>query len=167
MIYAFDTYYKGQEAKTVCIGFKEWEEEAYTFTKSIISSVPDEYVSGQFYKREMPCILELLKEVPLQPEDIIVVDGHVFLDDEGKLGLGGHLYEQLGQTNAIVGVGKSNFASLNQLKREVYRGQSKKPLYITAVGLDLDEVAHQVAQMHGDYRMPDLLRDLDQMTKAL
>jgi len=101
----------------------------------------------------------------LKTDDIIVIDGFVFLDDQMKLGLGTHLYYGIGETNPIVGVGKSNFATLNKLKRPILRGESQNPLFITTIGLDLDEVANKVKNMFGEYRMPYLLSQLDQMTK--
>jgi hypothetical protein len=51
------------------------------------------------------------------------------------------------------------------LKRPILRGESHNPLFITTIGLDLDEVANKVKNMFGEYRMPYLLSQLDQMTK--
>jgi exodeoxyribonuclease-5/deoxyribonuclease V len=97
--------------------------------------------------------------------DVIVVDGFVFLDDEGKFGLGGHLFESMSVKLPVIGVAKSNFATIAALKRAVYRGESKKPLYVTAIGMDLDEAAENIGNMAGTYRMPDLLKILDLKTK--
>lgn len=47
----------------------------------------------------------------------------------------------------------------------MYRGKSKNPLYITTVGVDRIATAQLVQEMKGAYRMPDLLRILDQETK--
>ena len=44
---------------------------------------------GQFYKRELPCILELLKQVNPLP-NYIVIDGYVYLGGDEKPGLGKH-----------------------------------------------------------------------------
>ncbi|KOY88133.1 endonuclease V [bacterium 336/3] len=167
MIFAFDTHYNNNKAHTVCMGFENWTDKEATLELSEDLEVPDEYVSGEFYKRELPCIMSILTQIKLQKEDIIVVDGFVVLDDRGKLGLGGHLYEELNRQVPIIGVAKSNFATLNTLKREVYRGDSKRPLYITSLGIDLDKATAYVQSMHGAYRIPDILKKLDQKTKFL
>lgn len=165
MIYAFDTYYREDKAKTVCVGFENWEDEIFTMSKTQITNVKSDYVSGQFYKRELPCILNLLNQIKLNDNDIIIVDGFVYLNDDMKLGLGGHLYNAIGATNPIIGVGKSNFATLDKLKRQVLRGKSKKPIYVTAIGFDLEEATNKIQDMYGEFRMPYLLSQLDQMTK--
>lgn len=165
MIFAFDTYYAGNTAKTVCIGFEHWQSTDFSFCKIYTSIVPDEYFSGEFYKRELPGMLALIGEMAVNEQDIIIVDGFVVLDDEGKPGLGWRFYEALGRKIPVVGIAKSNFATVVRLKREVIRGDSKKPLYVTAAGVDLEFASEQVRQMGGDFRIPDLLKKLDLLTK--
>lgn len=166
MIYAFDTYYHNDFAFTACIGFSNWESESSEVTITEKLDGHHEYISGEFYKRELPCILNLLKQVDLKEGDVIIVDGFVVLDDDGKHGLGGFLYEVLNGKNPIVGVAKNNFATLNNLKREVLRGESQKPLYITSLGIDLNDAENKIQQMHGPYRMPTLLKELDQLSRS-
>lgn len=149
------------------MGFENWTDKEATLELNEDLEVPDEYVSGEFYKRELPCIMSILTQIKLQKEDIIVVDGFVVLDDGGKLGLGGHLYEELNRQVPIIGVAKSNFATLDALKREVLRGDSKRPLYITSLGINLDKAAQYIQNMYGEYRIPDILKKLDQKTKFL
>ena len=107
MIYAFDTYYYEDYANTVCIAFADWssEKEVEIFTEQ--TSVPSGYESGAFYKRELPCIVSLLDKIVLRPGDIIIVDGYVTLDNEGKIGLGGYLYEVLKEQFPVVGIAKN------------------------------------------------------------
>jgi hypothetical protein len=52
------------------------------------------------------------------------------------------------------------------LKAEVLRGKSKKPLYVTAMGMLLERAADRVRTMHGEFRMPHLLSELDRLTKT-
>ncbi|MBB6369818.1 endonuclease V [Chryseobacterium shigense] len=166
MIYAFDTYYYEDHANTVCIAFEGWtsEKEADIFTeKTEISSA---YESGAFYKRELPCILSLLKKIELKEGDIIIVDGYVTLDNDGKIGLGGYLYEALEQKYPVIGIAKNGFASPDSQRRNVLRGDSKTPLYLTAKGADVDEILPEVEKMHGNYRIPSLLKKLDQLSRA-
>ncbi|MBO9700519.1 MAG: endonuclease V [Sporocytophaga sp.] len=166
MILAFDTYYFENKAKTVCLQFANWNDKIPVQIFSEIKEDVSEYESGAFYKRELPCILSLLNKINLDEVSMIVVDGFVFLDDEYKPGLGAHLFNSLEQRIPIIGVAKTNFAQINNIKREVYRGESRKPLYITSVGINIDEASTYVESMYGQYRIPDLLKQLDSMTKV-
>jgi deoxyribonuclease V len=162
---AFDTYYNNNKAKTVCLEFKHWSQEKDFIVHTEIREDISDYVSGEFYKRELPCVLSLLNRINLEHLEAIVIDGFVYLDDEGKLGLGGHLYEALDGKIPIVGVAKTNFATIEKEKRVLLRGESVRPLFVTAIGMDLDEALKAVASMHGAFRIPTLLKQLDTYTK--
>lgn len=164
MILAFDTFYFDKQAKTICIAFENWHAETYEVYSEIRTEIAD-YEPGAFYKRELPCILSLLRQISLETVTTIVVDGYVFLDDSGKPGLGSHLYRALEEKIPIIGVAKTRFASIEILQRVVYRGASKNPLYVTAIGLNPDEAAESIQNMQGDYRIPTLFRQLDSLTK--
>ncbi len=165
MILAFDTYYFDNKAKTVALTFRNWDDSIEQNIFSEVLENVEEYTSGEFYKRELPCILSLIKK--LNPEDIelIVIDGFVYLSDDNKKGLGAYLYESLNQKVPIIGVAKTDFISLNSNKRLLLRGESKNPLYITAIGIDLDKATSNIQLMHGEFRIPTLLKRLDMITK--
>ncbi|PKB45221.1 endonuclease V [Cellulophaga sp. RHA19] len=165
MILAFDTYYYNNKAKTVGVSFSNWlDDTVLDIKEEVIKDVPD-YEPGAFYKRELPCILSLLKQYNLQDVELIIVDSYVLLDDEGKLGLGGHLYNNLDKKIPIIGVAKSSFHLNKTNSKLLLRGDSIKPLYISAIGINLDEAYELVKSMHGNYRMPTLLQILDTKTK--
>lgn len=165
MILAFDTYYYDGKAKTVCLEFTEWNQSTdFKVHTEIIDNV-EEYIPGEFYKRELPCILSLLNKMDLKNLEVIIVDGFVYLDDEKKYGLGGHLYEKLNKEIPIIGVAKTNFASIEKDKKSLIRGESIKPLYVTAIGIELEDAFKKVESMAGEYRMPTLLREMDRLTK--
>ena len=165
MILAFDTYYFDGKAKTVCVEFQEWNQSTdFKIHTEIIDNVA-EYIPGEFYKRELPCILSLLNQIDLKKVEVIVVDGFVYLDDEKKYGLGGHLYEKLNQEIPIIGVAKTNFASIEKNKRALFRGDSQKPLYVTAIGIELEDAFQKIESMAGEFRMPTLLKEMDRLTK--
>lgn len=167
MILSFDTYYYDGKAKTVCLEFTEWNQsENFKIHTEIIENV-EEYIPGEFYRRELPCILSLLNQFDLKDIQYIVVDRFVYLDDELKYGLGGHLYEKLNKEIPIIGVAKTNFASIEKHKRTLLRGDSKKPLFVTAIGIDLDDAFCKVESMAGEFRMPTLLKEMDRLTKEL
>ncbi|MCD9015975.1 endonuclease V [Parachryseolinea silvisoli] len=166
MLAAFDTYYTGTQAKTVCVLFEQWQDA--TPAQVLIDVMEDvpAYEPGAFYKRELPCIMRVLQQVEIASLQAIIIDGFVILDDAGKLGLGGHLYEQLGRRVPVIGVAKTNFATNKVNKQEVLRGESLRPLYITVLGMSLPEAATHIHAMHGVHRMPALLKHLDSLTKA-
>lgn len=165
MILAFDTYYFENKAKTVCLLFESWtDDRPLNIFTEIVEDV-EEYIPGEFYKRELPCILSLLQRIDMVLVEYIVIDGFVILDDKMKLGLGGYLYESLHSKIPVIGVAKTNFATIQKLKKEIIRGESIKPLYITSMGIDLELAASFILQMHGIYRFPSLLKQLDNLTK--
>jgi deoxyribonuclease V len=165
MILCFDTYYFENKAKTVCLAFKEWtSSDKFEIYSEILEGIED-YIPGEFYRRELPCILSLLRNIDLTNIEVIVIDGFVFLDDNNSLGLGGHLYHSIESRIPIIGVAKTNYASIENNKRALVRGKSKKPLFITCVGLDLDKAVAYIKSMAGDYRIPTLLKYLDTLTK--
>jgi len=163
MILAFDTFYFEDKAKTVAIEFESWTNETITKVYEETISGIDEYIPGEFYKRELPCILSLLKQIDLTHCQTIIIDGFVVLNDEDAIGLGGYLYKELEEKIPVLGVAKNNYAKINTQKRAVYRGESKKPLYITVKGLNLDIAADSIKHMTGNYRFPDLLKQVDSL----
>jgi len=163
MIYALDVQYNGNEnAVVACLGFKNWEDERASYVKQhrIEKILP--YVSGQFYQRELPCLLEALKE--LDDIECIVVDGYVWLDVESRKGLGLHLYDALDKKVPIIGVAKAKFGNTPKVC-ELLRGESVKPLYITTKEMELEEAKKAIASMHGKYRFPTLLKEVDSLAR--
>lgn len=165
MLLAFDTHYSDEYAKTVCLAFEHWQDQQYAHVYSEIRTDIAAYEPGAFYKRELPCILSLLHQIPHTAPEAIIIDGFVFLDDDQQPGLGAHLYDHLDSKTPVIGVAKTNYATIGKLKRAVFRGKSKNPLYITAIGLDVDQAADSIASMHGEHRIPTFLKQLDQLTR--
>ena len=165
MIAAFDVYYYANKAKAVGIVFDHWT--AQTPTDILVEYITPiaNYEPGAFYKRELPCLLALINQLELNNINAIIVDGYVLLDDTGKFGLGAHLHEALQQKIPIIGVAKTKFLQNTQYVREVFRGQSINPLYISAIGIDIDQAAQNIQNMFGIYRIPTQLKHLDTLTK--
>lgn len=110
--------------------------------------------------------MSLLQKIELKEGDLIIVDGYVTLNNEGKIGLGGYLYESLDQKYPIIGIAKNKFASPDSQRRSVLRGESKTPLYLTTKGAEVDEILPHVVKMAGLYRIPTLLKKLDHLSRA-
>ena len=165
MILAVDVDYQESSAKVAGVAFRDWSDhEAQQVFVSRVEGVA-EYEPGRFYKRELPCILSLLREHDLSP-DVIVIDGFVYLDGVGAPGLGKHLYDSLGGEVAVVGVAKRAFRDIDE-RFALYRGESKNPLYITAEGIDLHRARKAIEQMDGEHRNPTLLKKADQACRGV
>lgn len=165
MILAIDVHYKADYAKTVVLLFDNWQSETYASVVEVKTKNVAEYVPGEFYKRELPCVLEALQQIDSSAIDVIIIDGYIYVDNQNSYGLGGHLYEAMNKKTPIIGVAKTSFQSNKDTVVEVFRGESKNPLYVSAIGYDLEKAAQEIKQMHGDFRLPYLLKLMDQKTK--
>jgi deoxyribonuclease V len=87
----------------------------------------------------------------------------VYLDPEGRPGLGAHAHVEF--AIPVIGVAKTAFRSASQAI-EVRRGGASKPLYVTSAGIPAGEAADLVRRMAGPYRLPDALRRVDQLARA-
>ncbi|WP_419659932.1 deoxyinosine 3'endonuclease (Endonuclease V) [Desulfosarcina variabilis str. Montpellier] len=165
MILAVDVYYHNGLATIGGVTFSDWtaeqEDAAYQSTLQVI----EDYVPGQFYRRELPCILHLLNAHKLAP-DTIVVDGFVYLDGFCLPGLGKHLFDALNGQAAVIGVAKRKLAQTPDAVK-IYRGQSKTPLFVTSVGISLASAKAFIVSMHGPYRIPSLLKRVDQISRTI
>ncbi len=166
MILAFDTFYTEDQARTFCVQFLNWTDDSPSDVFEETLHDIEEYKAGEFYKRELPCILSLLKQIDLQTCEGIVIDGFVNLDDEGRYGLGAYLYDALDEKIPVIGVAKNDFRDIHKTRIEVLRGESRKPLYITCKGMDLNKAAEHIQNMHGDFRIPTLLKLVDSLGRS-
>ena len=177
MIVAFDTYYYNGFSYTVGGVFKSWgDEKASYFVTSKRTCIDSEYISGELYKRELPCIMQCLKMMNIDEIETIIVDGFVWLSENGKTltkGLGAMLQEAIfklyGRKKTIVGVAKNRYHVEIPECVVLERGlESKKPLFITCSETCFSEFyASQIKVMHGDYRIPNILKSVDMKTREL
>ena len=165
MFLTIDVHYKETYAKTVLLFFENWQSE--TASKIVTHSTHEvlDYEPGAFYKRELPCIMNALKEVSLEALETIIVDGHVYVDNDGKYGLGGHLYEALEKKFPIIGVAKTSFQSNKETVVEILRGESKNSSMFFATGLNKEVAANHIQNMFGDYLLVFLLKLINQLAK--
>ena len=162
MIGAFDVHYlKDGRASAAAVLFSDYpaSEPAAVYTQ-IVRKVED-YLPGAFYRRELPCILTLIKNIP-EALDEMLVDGYVMLGK--RPGLGQYLYESFTGKIPVIGVAKSRFEGAPAA--EVYRGRSKNPLYVTSAGMELHEATERIRSMHGPYRVPTLLKQVDLLARG-
>lgn len=119
------------------------------------------YRPGEFYLRELPPLRALLASIA-RPR-LVVVDGYVDLDPDGRPGLGAHVHAEFGMP--VIGVAKSPFRTASHAV-PVLRGDSARPLLVTAAGLRLADAADLVSHMAGRFRVPDALRRADALARA-
>lgn len=158
-----DVDYRPTEAVAVAVVAATWD--APIACEIQIARITDvkPYEPGAFFKRELPCILEVLARIQ-SPYRAIVIDGYVDLNASGTPGLGGHLFHHLNQNVAVVGIAKTAFQG-SSFALAVHRGTSKKPLFVTARGIDYQQAALLVKQMHGTYRLPTLVKEVDSLAR--
>ena len=166
MILVTDVHYTDDLAQVAGVLFEGWDSALPVAQWARTVEIPSEYVPGQFYRRELPALLKLINLMgpAWHSIDIIVVDGYVDLN-QGKPGLGRHLWWNILESKMVVGVAKSPFRG--SLGTEVFRGISRKPLYVTAAGMDEDKAADAVRGMHGQYRFPTMLKRVDRLARDL
>ncbi len=164
MIACIDVGYGDTIAIAAAVTIGEWADATPLATYSVTITKVEEYIPGEFYKRELPCIQAVLAQLPVIPE-VIVIDGYVWLDEYGKRGLGARLYDALGSRIPIIGVAKTSFATATNAV-EVHRGGSSRPLFITAVGYEIREAEDAILGMHGSHRIPTMLTLVDRLSKG-
>ena len=162
---AIDVHYHNEVATVAGLTFADWQ--ACKPNQTIVTQVTTfgDYEPGQFYKRELPCMLALLAKVDPLP-NCIVIDGYVFLGKEQKPGLGKYLHEVLEGKAIVIGVAKNRFKG-TPVEAELLRGESKRPLYITAIGIDQTQAKQHIREMCGTYRLPKLLKAVDQLCRTM
>ncbi|WP_036249600.1 endonuclease V [Methylobacter sp. BBA5.1] len=165
MLLAVDVDYRDAHAFIAGIAFENWQDASeQNVFRSQLGNIKA-YRPGQFYRRELPCILKLIEEHQIVP-DAIIIDGFVYLDGKSRPGLGKYLYDALQEKISVLGVAKKPFRGIAR-ECELYRGASKKPLYVTSAGMPLTDAKQHIRSMHGPYRIPTLLKKVDQLCKTM
>ena len=156
-----DVDYREVGAVAAAILFLDWStaEPLAEHVVAVERVLP--YRPGAFFERELPCILAVLAR-SRWPIATVVVDGHVWLG-AGQPGLGAHLYEALGRQTPVVGVAKRAYPGAPAV--ELLRGDSTRPLYVTAAGVELAIAADNIRRMHGVHRLPTLLKRVDRLCR--
>jgi deoxyribonuclease V len=164
MVACTDAHYYSQEAIAACVLFREWHDHQVAGEIVEHLSRVEPYQPGMFYRRELPCLLKVLSRVRHSLEAVLV-DGYVWLGPGEAPGLGAHLYQALQEKVPVIGVAKSRFAR-SACSIEVFRGRSRRPLYVSSVGIDSREAGEKIGMMHGSFRIPTLLKRVDQLCRA-
>lgn len=155
-----DVGYEADEVVTACLTFDGWSDDrprSERVDRTKVAAAP--YVPGEFYKRELPFLVTALAPLDL---DLAIIDGYVHLGE--RPGLGAHLHEALGRKAAVVGVAKRAFRGAPAVP--VTRGRSARPLFVSAIGIDVNEAADRIRTMHGPHRLPTLIKRADTLCRV-
>ncbi|HWO17236.1 MAG TPA: endonuclease V [Kofleriaceae bacterium] len=174
MIGCVDVDYRDTGVTAACVGAEGWASELARIEVVVRApGRPAAYQPGAFYERELPYLLEVLERMP--PLELVIVDAYVWLGPD-QPGLGKRLHDARG--GIVVGVAKTRFAGAEASGGgarvsggasqviDVRRGDSDRPLHVTAVGMDPAAAAAHVAAMHGEFRIPTLLRRADALARG-
>jgi deoxyribonuclease V len=160
---AVDVHYLDDaSARAALVAARDQRFSTVTRTRTAIVGTRARYRPGEFYLRELPALRAVLPATGGLA--LIVVDGYVDLDPAGRPGLGAHVHAEFGVP--VVGVAKSPFRTATHAV-PVCRGQSSRPLYVTAAGMTVADAAVLVAEMAGPFRLPDALKHVDRLARGL
>lgn len=158
-----DVHYFEGGRRAALVLFDEWSDAVAAreiVEEHSVASTP--YVPGEFFRRELDAILSIVTPVVGELR-AIVVDGYVWLDDRGRPGLGARVREALGDAVPVIGAAKTRFRGAGGI--EVSRGESVRPLIVTAVGMEERVAADAIRSMHGEHRLPTLLKRADDLAR--
>ncbi|NNF97295.1 MAG: endonuclease V [Halobacteria archaeon] len=164
MILAMDVDYRQDKAVAAGVLLRDWKDEVPVMEITTECDLAHDYVPGEFYRRELPCLLKLLHRVDVNL-NTIVIDGYVYLGKDRTPGLGRYLYDAWDKQVAVVGVAKTAFKD-TPAGTEIKRGNSQRPLYVTAVGIDEASAKRSIQAMHGRDRIPALLKRVDHLCRS-
>ncbi len=159
-----DVHYSPERASAACVVAETWLSAVPVEVRRTLCTEVAAYIPGQFFRREMPPVLGVLREVTTEFQ-AIVVDSYVVLDEQGSPGFGARLYEYFEGRYPVVGIAKTAFRE-STFATPVLRGGSKRPLFVTAMGVGQADAAQMVAAMHGEHRLPTLVQLVDSCARG-
>ena len=163
MIAAFDVHYTSTTAYAAAIVFPTWDSATPVTRHTAATSPVGEYEPGKFYMRELPPLLKVIRQLSGDVHTY-VIDGYCHLSTDLKPGLGAYLHDALARPKTMVGVAKNPYRRSEHAEK-VYRADSTRPLFVTAIGMEASVAAQHVQSMAGPYRIPDLLKAVDRLAR--
>jgi deoxyribonuclease V len=161
---ALDVHYESDRSIAACVVFDDWLDSEPTELIRVVEPRALPYRAGRFYERELPCLMSVLERSGCE-FDTIIIDGYVHLSSDAGKGLGAHLFESLPYSPAVIGVAKNPLKVADHFVL-ILRGRSRKPLFVSAIGCPVDQAARSILGMHGQYRIPTLLKLADHHARA-
>jgi deoxyribonuclease V len=150
-------------AIAAAVAFDDWGAPEADKTYTCRIAAVEKAVRGELDLSDLPCLLQLLRQHALAPE-LILIDGLVHLDADETPALGRHLHHALDGRTAVIGVSKAAVPGL-PAQFEVVREAEARPLTITCIGIDLGAAKARLRAMHGQRRVPTLLKLVARIAK--
>jgi deoxyribonuclease V len=160
---AIAVHFDGAQAQAAAVAFDAWDSPEPTKTYLSHIAHVEKAARGELDLRELPCVMQLLREHQLAPE-LLLIDGFVHLDADETPGLGQHLFHALGSATPVIGVAKTGRPGL-PAQFEVMREEEAKPLIVTSAGVDIGAAKARVRAMHGRKRVPTLMKLVARLAK--
>lgn len=160
---AIAVHLDGAQAQAAAVAFDAWDSPEPTKTWLSHIAHVEKAARGELDLRELPCVMQLLREHQLAPE-LLLIDGFVHLDADETPGLGQHLFHALGSATPVIGVSKTARPGL-PAQFEVMREEETKPLIVTCAGVDIGAAKARLRAMHGRKRVPTLLKLVARLAK--
>jgi deoxyribonuclease V len=163
MIAFTDVHYDDDSALAACVVAEDWADAEGRGSVTVRVAPIAPYEPGAFYKRELPCLLAVLEASP--KVTTVVIDGYVWLDTAGTPGLGAHLHAALGGEVPVIGIAKTAYRG-SEMALKLERPASARPLFVTSIGVEPTAALALVQRLHGPYRIPTLLKKVDQLSRS-
>ena len=162
MILAFNTYFYDGYSYTVCGVFEAWTSERvkfYVMSRSVLTHDGESDIS---------CITKCMSYIDMSCVTSIIVYGFSWISDENGNQIAGfgkkvqnEVLRKYRHNISVIGISKSAPQFEIPSCREVLRGGSMSPLYITCTETEFTtHYAFHVKQMYGEKRMPDILKNV-------
>jgi deoxyribonuclease V len=163
MILIVDVGYSGAGGTAAGVLLRDWRDAKPAREIVVPIAHVEDYVPGEFYRRELPCIEAVLEQLDVALA-CIVIDGYVTLGSPPRDGLGQILWEKLNREIPVVGVAKTKYIGAPS-ETELLRGQSTRALFVTAAGMSIAEAKRHVLSMAGEHRLPVMLQHVDGLSR--
>lgn len=163
MIACLDVHYEREIAHAAAIVFDKWEAVSSLSEYTAFSTNATIYAPGRFYLRELRPLLNVAQSIS-EAIDVYVIDAYCHLSADLAPGLGAYFYEALKNDASVIGVAKNRFRN-TQHAVELIRGKSRRPLFITSIGMQYETAASNVRMMAGNFRIPTMIKAADRLAR--
>ncbi|GAK59480.1 putative endonuclease V [Candidatus Vecturithrix granuli] len=158
-----DVHYLPTTAWAAAVIFNDWTDSKPLNQYTVFVQGCGAYEPGKLYLRELKPLMAVIERIK-EPIHVYLIDAYCYLSSENEPGLGAYVYTAIGGRSAIIGVAKNRFRRSHHAT-EVFRGNSKRPLYVTSIGLSQEDAASRISAMSGEFRIPTLLKFVDQLAR--
>ena len=163
MMACLDVHYGDNAACAAAVIFADWSDSEPLRWYSTLVAAMAAYEPGRFYLRELGPLTAVVKLIQ-EPIGVFVIDAYCYLSADKTPGLGAYLCDSINGPVAVIGVAKNRFRDARHAE-EVLRGNSRRPLFVTAIRLPQQIAATRIASMSGRFRLPTLIKAVDQLAR--